>query len=68
MHHAWLPQGFGGLIITLPLPLFVQGYGVYRFQDKYGVNVDGYSPIWTPEQWTAGGATYGLGTKGLIAW
>lgn len=25
-----------------------KGYGVYRFQDKYGANVDGYSPIFSP--------------------
>lgn len=24
-----------------------KGYGVYRFANKYGVNVDGYSPIYT---------------------
>lgn len=23
----------------------LQGYGVYRFANKYGANVDGYSPI-----------------------
>lgn len=46
----------------------LQGYGVYRFQDKYGANVDGYSPIYTPDLWTEGGDAYKLGTKGLIAW
>jgi len=46
----------------------MQGYGVYRFEDKYGANVDGYSPIYTPDQWTADGQIYKLGTKGLIAW
>lgn len=45
-----------------------QGYGVYRFQDKYGANVDGYSPIFTPDQWSSTGGEYKLGTKGLIAW
>lgn len=25
-----------------------KGYGVYRFADKYGANVDGYSPIFSP--------------------
>ncbi len=45
-----------------------QGVGVYRFQDKYGANVDGYSPIYTPDQWTESGDSYSLGTKGLIAW
>jgi len=46
----------------------LQGYGVYRFQDKYGANVDGYSPIYTPDQWTPDGQVYKLGQKGLIAW
>mmetsp|Transcript_22594 Transcript_22594/g.62416 ORF Transcript_22594/g.62416 Transcript_22594/m.62416 type:complete len:145 (-) Transcript_22594:397-831(-) len=45
-----------------------KGYGVYRFEDKYGANVDGYSPIYTPDQWTSDGQIYKLGTKGLIAW
>lgn len=44
------------------------GKGVYAFEDKYGANVDGYSPIWTPEQWSESGSSYKLGTKGLIAW
>lgn len=46
----------------------LQGYGVYRFAKKYGANVDGYSPIWTPDSWSAGGGEYKLGTKGLLAW
>lgn len=41
---------------------------MYRFEDKYGANVDGYSPIYTPDQWTPDGQTYKLGQKGLIAW
>eukprot|EP00798_Chlamydomonas_sp_ICE-L_P005887 gene5887-33458_t len=44
------------------------GKGVYAFEDKYGANVDGYSPIYTPDQWADNGDTYSLGTKGLIAW
>jgi photosystem II 10kDa protein len=43
-------------------------YGVYRFADKYGANVDGYSPIYTPDIWAEGGEEYKLGTKGLLAW
>jgi photosystem II protein len=46
----------------------VQGKGVFQFEDKYGANVDGYSPIFTPETWSTGGDSYKLGTKGLIAW
>eukprot|EP00879_Flechtneria_rotunda_P000163 GHRR01000233.1.p1 GENE.GHRR01000233.1~~GHRR01000233.1.p1 ORF type:complete len:147 (+),score=39.97 GHRR01000233.1:163-603(+) len=45
-----------------------KGLGVYRFSDKYGANVDGYSPIYTPDLWTESGDSYKLGTKGLIAW
>ena len=45
-----------------------QGYGVYKFAKKYGTNVDGYSPIYTPDSWSAGGGSYKLGVKGLIAW
>ena len=50
------------------LPAVAQGYGVYRYADKYGANVDGYSPIYTPDTWSETGATYNLGLKGLIAW
>lgn len=46
----------------------LQGYGVYKFANKYGANVDGYSPIYTPDTWSESGDTYKLGTKGLIAW
>ena len=49
-------------------PPSLQGYGVYRFADKYGANVDGYSPIYTPDTWSESGETYKLGTKGLVAW
>uniref|UniRef100_A0A061R5H3 Photosystem II 10kDa protein n=1 Tax=Tetraselmis sp. GSL018 TaxID=582737 RepID=A0A061R5H3_9CHLO len=45
-----------------------KGYGVYKFADKYGANVDGYSPIYTPDTWSESGETYKLGTKGLLAW
>lgn len=45
-----------------------KGKGVYQFEDKYGANVDGYSPIYTPDQWSTTGDTFKLGTQGLIAW
>lgn len=45
-----------------------KGLGVYRYADKYGVNVDGYSPIFTPDVWSDSGDEYSLGTKGLLAW
>lgn len=51
--------------VTAAVP---QGYGVYKFANKYGANVDGYSPIYTPDLWSETGDTYKLGTKGLIAW
>ena len=41
---------------------------MYRFAKKYGANVDGYSPIYTPDAWSETGSSYSLGTKGLIAW
>merc|ERR1712167_2278 len=45
-----------------------KGYGVYRYSDKYGANVDGYSPIYSPDEWSSSGNTFTLGTKGLLAW
>merc|ERR1712118_302011 len=45
-----------------------KGYGVYRYASKYGTNVDGYSPIYSPDEWTETGNTFSLGTKGLLAW
>ncbi|CAK0785329.1 hypothetical protein CVIRNUC_008536 [Coccomyxa viridis] len=45
-----------------------KGFGVYRFANKYGANVDGYSPIYTPDAWAETGSQYSLGVKGLIAW
>jgi len=45
-----------------------KGLGVYRFANKYGANVDGYSPIYTPDLWAETGDTYKLGTRGLLAW
>ena len=45
-----------------------KGYGVFRYANKYGANVDGYSPIFTPDVWSESGDTYKMGAKGLIAW
>merc|ERR1719486_1707408 len=45
-----------------------KGYGVYRFANKYGTNVDGYSPIYSPDEWSDSGNTFSLGSKGLLAW
>merc|ERR1719321_1463771 len=45
-----------------------KGFGVYRYANKYGANVDGYSPIYSPDEWSESGSTFSLGTKGLLAW
>ena len=45
-----------------------KGKGVYQYADKYGANVDGYSPIYTPEEWSANGDVYAGGTTGLLIW
>merc|ERR1719327_2155130 len=45
-----------------------KGYGVYRFANKYGTNIDGYSPIYSPDEWSESGGNFSLGSKGLIAW
>merc|ERR1712232_1025913 len=45
-----------------------KGFGVCRFANKYGANVDGYSPIYSPDEWSESGDTFSLGLKGLLAW
>merc|ERR550514_1547558 len=45
-----------------------KGLGVYRYANKYGANIDGYSPIYSPDDWSSSGSTFSLGTKGLLAW
>merc|ERR1719343_1630813 len=45
-----------------------KGFGVYRFANKYGTNIDGYSPIYRPGEWSESGGEFTLGTKGLLAW
>ncbi|XP_050369598.1 photosystem II 10 kDa polypeptide, chloroplastic [Argentina anserina] len=44
------------------------GKGVYQYVDKYGANVDGYSPIYNPEEWSPSGDRYAGGTTGLAIW
>ncbi|KAL0320950.1 UNVERIFIED_CONTAM: Photosystem II polypeptide, chloroplastic [Sesamum radiatum] len=44
------------------------GKGVYQFVDKYGANVDGYSPIYNEEEWSPSGDVYVGGTTGLAIW
>ncbi|MQK21613.1 hypothetical protein EI013_24905 [Escherichia coli] len=45
-----------------------KGKGVYQFVDKYGANVDGYSPIYNTEEWSPTGDVYTGGTTGLAIW
>ncbi|XP_078437381.1 photosystem II subunit R [Wolffia australiana] len=46
----------------------MKGKGVYQFVDKYGANVDGYSPIYTPDEWSPSGDVYVGGKTGLLIW
>ncbi|KAL6647823.1 hypothetical protein ACP70R_015260 [Stipagrostis hirtigluma subsp. patula] len=45
-----------------------KGKGVYQFVSKYGANVDGYSPIYNPEEWSPAGDVYVGGKTGLLLW
>eukprot|EP00245_Coleochaete_scutata_P011247 TRINITY_DN4143_c0_g1_i1.p1 TRINITY_DN4143_c0_g1~~TRINITY_DN4143_c0_g1_i1.p1 ORF type:complete len:149 (+),score=34.10 TRINITY_DN4143_c0_g1_i1:171-617(+) len=45
-----------------------KGLGTYQFVKKYGANVDGYSPIWAPSEWSKTGDTYAGGAAGLALW
>ncbi|KAK1325613.1 hypothetical protein QJS10_CPA01g00566 [Acorus calamus] len=45
-----------------------KGKGVYQFTDKYGANVDGYSPIYNEDEWSPSGDVYVGGTTGLLIW
>ncbi|GFS45307.1 photosystem II subunit R [Actinidia rufa] len=45
-----------------------KGKGVYQFVDKYGANVDGYSPIYNTNDWSPSGDVYVGGTTGLAIW
>ncbi|CAN0899767.1 Photosystem II 10 kDa polypeptide, chloroplastic [Linum grandiflorum] len=44
------------------------GKGVYQYVDKYGANVDGYSPIYNADEWAPTGDTYAGGLTGLAIW
>jgi hypothetical protein len=41
--------------------LILQGKGVYQYVDKYGANVDGYSPIYNTDEWSPSGDVYAGG-------
>ncbi|KAK8482612.1 hypothetical protein V6N13_074936 [Hibiscus sabdariffa] len=45
-----------------------KGKGVYQFVDKYGANVDGYSPIYNTDEWSPSGDVYVGGLTGLAIW
>ncbi|KAI5067221.1 hypothetical protein GOP47_0017749 [Adiantum capillus-veneris] len=45
-----------------------KGKGVYQYTKKYGANVDGYSPIYVPEEWSTSGDSYAAGPTGLAIW
>ncbi|EOY13830.1 hypothetical protein QUC31_002461 [Theobroma cacao] len=45
-----------------------KGKGVYQFVDKYGANVDGYSPIFDTRDWSPSGDVYVGGSTGLAIW
>ncbi|KAL9432898.1 hypothetical protein AB3S75_027837 [Citrus x aurantiifolia] len=45
-----------------------KGKGVYQFVDKYGANVDGYSPIYNENDWSPSGDVYTGGATGLAIW
>ncbi|XP_027127381.1 photosystem II 10 kDa polypeptide, chloroplastic [Coffea eugenioides] len=45
-----------------------KGKGVYQFVDKYGANVDGYSPIYDTKDWSPSGDVYVGGSTGLAIW
>ncbi|KAK8921701.1 hypothetical protein KSP39_PZI020541 [Platanthera zijinensis] len=66
------PYGTGGGL-TLPNGVDAsgrkpKGKGVYQFVDKYGANVDGYSPIYSPDEWSPSGDVYVGGQTGLVIW
>ncbi|CAN1140558.1 Photosystem II 10 kDa polypeptide, chloroplastic [Linum perenne] len=44
------------------------GKGVYQYVDKYGANVDGYSPIYNADEWAPTGDVYAGGVTGLAIW
>ncbi|MFX9847992.1 photosystem II protein PsbR, partial [Acinetobacter baumannii] len=45
-----------------------RGKGVYQYVDKYGANVDGYSPVYNEDEWSPTGDVYAGGTTGLAIW
>merc|ERR1712176_117379 len=45
-----------------------KGKGVYRFEKKYGANVDGYSPIYSPNEWAESGDELQLSPQLLAAY
>jgi photosystem II protein len=42
-----------------------KGKRVYQFVKKYGANIDGYSPIYAPNEWSETGDSYAGGVPRL---
>lgn len=55
------------LSASIDISLFSLFPKLLRFPNSQA-NVDGYSPIYTPDTWSESGGSYKLGTKGLVAW
>ncbi|CAM6057645.1 unnamed protein product [Sphagnum tenellum] len=45
-----------------------KGKGVYQFVKKYGANIDDYSPIYVPNEWSKTSDSYARGVPGLTIW
>jgi len=45
-----------------------KGKGVYQLVKNYGANVDGYSPIYAPDEWSENGDSYVRRIPGLAIW
>jgi photosystem II protein len=45
-----------------------KGKRVYQFVKKYGANVDSYSPIYAPDEWSKTSDSYVGGVPGLTIW
>ncbi len=42
-----------------------EGKIVYQFVKKYGANINGYSPIYAPDEWSKTSDSYARGVLGL---
>jgi photosystem II protein len=46
----------------------LKGKGVYQFVKKYGANINGYSPIYVPDEWSETSDSYVGGIPRLTIW